>query len=280
MGALAIPPLLAFAAYGLDGLMKLSWPEASLGLRGLGRPINLNITLAALLIVPLGLALNAVYDFTRIFYTVDNMTWIYESYANANDGFKASGLQWVEMPLGEHFHIEPAINLGLKLTNVANTSTWEGRTFPQPRLIASRTPLADAQTTAYLEDIPIYDFPQQSYAYVESGDLRIPCMAAGQGGDLTVTCTTDQPGRLIVQENATPDWQVQRDGIGTAFSNNSWLTVEAPAGTHTYEFHYRPWDVLVGLILTLIGLALTAWLWIRAPDRRQPAKPSAPVESP
>jgi hypothetical protein len=41
----------------------------------------------------------------------------------------------------------------------------------------------------------------------------------------------------------------------------TWLSVAAPAGTHHYEFRYRPWDVPVGAGLTLIGLALAVWVW-------------------
>ncbi len=279
MGTLAIPPLLAFAAYGLDGLIKLAWPQLSIALRGIDRPFTITISLAVILIVPLGLALYTAFDFTRIFYTVDNMAGIYKSYANAKASLKTAGLQWVALPFGEHYQIEPALSLGLKLTNVANTASWQGRAFPLPRTIVSRAPITDTQTIGRLDDIPIYLYPDRDYAYVETSDHHTPCSASGEGGDLFVTCTNDTPGTLVMQEFSFNGWGAQRDGASVPLIDNNWLSVDAPAGTHTYEFHYRPWDVAVGLIITVFGLVLCAWLWVRAPDRRLPPEPPMPLET-
>jgi hypothetical protein len=279
MGALAIPPLLAFAAYGLDGLIKLAWPQVSIIMRGADQPRTVTFGTSAILIVPLILSLNTAYDFTRMFYMVDDMTWIYKPYATANENLKAEGLQWIALPFGEYFQLEPALSLGWKLTDVAYAARWIDHDNPLPRMAISRDPIPDAEAAGYLDDIPMYRFPDRAYAYIEHGEEQTPCHATGGSGDLYVTCTTDRPGQLIVQDYSWTGWFAQRDGVSVPLIDHQWLAVDAPAGAHTYEFHYRPWDVAVGLIITIIGLTLTGWLWLRTIKRHSPSVPPDSIDT-
>ena len=54
-------------------------------------------------------------------------------------------------------------------------------------------------------------------------------------------------------------------GAGRNEGPGGWLAVEAPAGNHEYVFHYRPWDVWLGLAITLIGVLVAVILWWRSP---------------
>ena len=57
-----------------------------------------------------------------------------------------------------------------------------------------------------------------------------------------------------------------RDGERVELKDQSWLQVEAPAGQHDYEFRYLPWDVPLGILLTLVGIGLCGWMWFRGAD--------------
>jgi len=110
---------------------------------------------------------------------------------------------------------------------------------------------------------------------------KIPCSATASGGDIDVECATNSSGKLIVTENSWTGWQANRDGIPIALDANRWLSVEAPAGSHHYEFRYRPWDVWVGLLLTLIGIVLCVRWWFRSPGTKSTIKAEVPqTESP
>jgi len=42
-----------------------------------------------------------------------------------------------------------------------------------------------------------------------------------------------------------------------------WLSVNALSGKHTYTFQYRPWDVYLGALLSLIGVGVVIWFWVK-----------------
>jgi len=70
----------------------------------------------------------------------------------------------------------------------------------------------------------------------------------------------------IVYENQWSGWSATRDGRPSALGPGQWLTTAAPMGLHHYyAFRYRPWDVFLGLGLTLLGLLLAARLWVSRP---------------
>jgi uncharacterized membrane protein YfhO len=107
------------------------------------------------------------------------------------------------------------------------------------------------------------------YAYVDTGDHSTPCRANAIGGNIDVDCQNDRAGILIVKENNWSGWYASRDGKPLALADAQWLSVSAPAGQHHYEFRYRPWDVPLGLLLSLAGIGLAITLWMRS-SRRKP----------
>jgi hypothetical protein len=56
------------------------------------------------------------------------------------------------------------------------------------------------------------------------------------------------------------------DGHGVALGPGPHLTTIATAGDHTYRFRYYPWDVVIGLLLTLAGLIWLVRLWWAPPQ--------------
>jgi len=262
LASLAVPAILGLAAYGLDHLMKLDWPQIILRPRPNTPAKSMVLSLAWILVIPLFFSVKSAYDLGQDFLNTINVKDIYDSIV----GLSTPDLQWVSPPFGEHYWVEPSVAMGLKITSVVVTWRWEGREQPEARLLAQRGDLPpDVEIVGTLDDVvPIYMHPERTYAYVSIGERIIPCYAIGTGGDITVECTTDAEGTLIVQENSLSGWKAQLDGEPTSLLYGQWLSTEAPAGTHVYRFLYRPWDVPIGLLLSLSGIGLTVWLWRRA----------------
>ncbi len=260
---LAIPALLGLAAYGLDRVLALNWPQVVLRFRANASADIPALSLAWILALPLGMALYAVYALGQIYLATTNVQPIY----GVIGALRTPSLQWVAAPFGEHFWIEPALTEGLKLTNVVWAWGWKDHPVPEPRWIANRPgPPPDTEVIGQLDDIPIYQNPNVEYAYVESDDETTPCQATGSGGFLQVACETSAPGQLSVMENRWTGWQAWQDGRRVLLLADRWLTVDAPAGKHTYLFRYLPWDVPLGVGLTLVGLVVCARLWRRDRD--------------
>lgn len=92
------------------------------------------------------------------------------------------------------------------------------------------------------------------------------------GGNIDIECQADSPGTLIVMENSWSGWKAKIDGRKAALDSSPWLSVDAPAGTHSYEFRYRPWDVPLGGALSLVGIGLAIWLWVNDPKKKKKAQ--------
>jgi len=261
MAILVVPPIVALAAYALNELLKFNWPQLTLSFS----VRTLAINSAWILVIPLYSSLSAPYELSQAFIRTVYVGDLYQFYQKVVDDLNLDSTLWVAPPFGENSLVEPALNVGLKLTNVAFPSHWNGRELPEPQVVIARSgEYPGSKRVTYLNDIPVYLYPGRAYAYIDLGDQKVPCRATGSGGDLTVTCSTGQDGQLIVQENSWVGWYAWQDEKPVSLKQGRWLAVTAPAGQHIYEFRYRPWDVAVGLAVTLIGCVLTLWLWRRA----------------
>jgi len=81
-----------------------------------------------------------------------------------------------------------------------------------------------------------------------------------------IQATTDTPGILVISEWAYPGWQATVNGspwpIETA--NYAQQALILPAGSHNITLRFAPWDVNVGVLislLTLLGAGILAWRW-------------------
>jgi hypothetical protein len=61
--------------------------------------------------------------------------------------------------------------------------------------------------------------------------------------------------------------------VAARLNGGAWLSLEAPAGDHRYQFRYRPWEVFVGLMASLGGIVLVVRWWLRAPAAGTPTSP-------
>jgi hypothetical protein len=266
IASLAAPLVVGLAAWGLDLLLKLNWPRLTLHLPS-GAALGVSLVWLALAYPLYGSVLSA-YDFGgRWLRTVriapDNYRVVPQ--------LKTETPRWVEPPIGDWGLVTIGLEHGLKFTRTYRPWDWRGREFPPVALHTTRDPL-DPSTPNYagrIEYLYLIEYPEVHYAYVDTGAQKIPCRARALGGSIDVDCETGAPGLLVVYENKWSGWTVERDDAPAALGEGPWLSTAAPAGAHHYAFRYRPWDASAGLGLTIFGLGLAAWLWMRAP--RSPA---------
>jgi len=182
--------------------------------------------------------------------------------------------QWVHTPFGEHWFVAPAIAQGLKLTSVFDTFRWEGYEYPKAYLSSERHDPAlepNKPLVAQHYAIDIFFDETAEYAYVIGDDgTKTTCTASSAGGNIDVTCLEAPAGQLIVNEKMWSGWQAKTDGEPAELLDPQWLSVTAPAGTHTYTFRFRPWDVPLGIALSLTGLALCVWVYYKSPPSPNP----------
>ncbi|HTX78406.1 MAG TPA: hypothetical protein VMC62_01995, partial [Longilinea sp.] len=260
--ALVVPLLLALAAWGLDWLMHLEWPKIILGVSKGGREIIEKLPVSLLILVPF--LAYAIYSA----YQAGHHSLYQYSVAFPDGSLQAQELdhaEWVSPAYGDYIWLPQLLAQGVKLTNAPRPWQWAGRVFPLPYLETARNAESDLsnQKLGPFEDITVFVHPENEYAVVTADGNSFPCVAQAYGGNIDVNCNAPQSGTLIVNENSWDSWYASVDGQVTPLLSGQWLSVAAPAGQHTYSFRYRPWDVWVGLLVTVIGIILAAVWWRR-----------------
>ncbi len=267
IASLAVPLILALAAWGVDLMLKLGWPVKYLKL-----PLNRLKTLsfkpiAVLMPVLLLAAIIPVYEFSK--------TWLITVPAippqNVLSIMRTNTSQWVYPPFGEAYWLPYGLNANLKMVTITRPWQWKDRVFPDYSVEASWKNVGPATgpVIAEIDGLAIFTHPGIEYAYIQIESKTVPCQAQALGGDIDVNCQSDEDGSLIVEENNWDGWYVKRDGVSADLGTGQWLSTAAPAGMHHYEFRYRPWDVPLGLAISLIGLGWAVWLWIRGSPKNE-----------
>ena len=255
ISGLATPLLVALAAYGVERVLRLR-------LSGTSPAPRLAFLLRPLLFLLLLWSLAAVYSFNRQWLTTPRrdaaMQRVFEL-------LRTNTTRWVALPYGRHSWVAPALDAGLKLTDVVRPWRWAERSTPPP----SRRTTTELQPgyQASIGDLYVIAEPAVNYAAVRSGTQTAACSAHARGGNIDVECRTAAPGMLELYEHSWSGWRATRDGVAIPLQAGEWLRVEAPAGTHRYSFRYRPWDAGLGALLSVAGILLAVWLWWRAPQR-------------
>ena len=87
-----------------------------------------------------------------------------------------------------------------------------------------------------------------------------------------IKTTSSEPSILVLTDNYYSGWRAYLDGgaVETLRVNYNLRGVPLAGGNHRVEFFYRPKAVLIGLIISLLTLALLV-LWAKRPLLR-PAK--------
>ncbi len=243
---LAVPLILALAGAGLDQLFARFKAWAS---HLLPSPTSMKLVNPLLLALALPLlgSLHSAYTFGRTWLTtIPAAPDIYKTV----EALRTPTAQWIAFPHNEHAWAIPALEAGIKATNVFSPWHWKGQTLPEPYLEYTE----DGETSAVVRR----NYP---YAYVDTTTREIPCEATALGGHIDVTCNASSPGTLIVHENLWSGWYARRDGTSVDLINDTWLQVYAPAGEHHYTFRYNPLYVYLGLAITVSGCAWATILW-------------------
>ncbi len=260
IAGLAGVSLIGLAGMGLDHLLKSSWLQFQFGwVQGQSPSRLLKIDARWLLIIPLTTNLLDVQGFGRGWIGV---TRIDPTVLAVNLGLRTPTLEWVNPPFGEHMYIESAVGMGLKTATGIRTWYWRGRNFPKPFLEANHAGQPpDMQYYQEAYGMPIYiGSSDREYAKVihNSDSTTTICQATGNSGDIDVSCSLSKPGMLVVKENSWSGWHVKVDGISAKLKSDIWLSVELLPGDHKVEFRYRPWDVPLGVLLSILGLLIAA----------------------
>jgi hypothetical protein len=261
MQPIAIPMILALSGWGLDGLLRLHWPKLTIT-QGRNQ-LAIYISLVMLMIIPLIWGLNSLVNFTRDFVrTVEVNTA--EEYPM--DAFKSPYARWVAMPFGDFYSFPMAIGPRLKIIIHRDFTAWNwaNRDVPLPEVELTRDPVYRSDP-AYTRDVGpfiVLEHPDRQYASVQTTTGLVPCQATAIGGHIDVLCRTKLPGLLMIQENNYSGWQALVNDRPAEVTGDH-ISVQVPAGSSQIQLRYRPWDMIVGGVLTLIGFILCIWIWWR-----------------
>lgn len=261
IASLAITPILALAAYGLEKVLNLDWPAFRLEFNR--QPGTSALSTTWIVLIPLALNLLDAKTFSQ--------TWIFTERQTPQvlallEGLRTPGMEWVNPPFGEHFYVEAAVSMGLKLSPGIMSWGWEGREIPVASREANRVgpPPGPVKQINLIDGIPVYERTDQPYAaiYDSTGNILSTCKATGRGGFIDVRCDRTEQGRLIVKENAWSGWHAwDNEGEKVDLIAGPWLELDALPGLHIYRFRYIPWDAPAGILLSLIGISISVWLW-------------------
>jgi membrane protein YfhO len=97
-------------------------------------------------------------------------------------------------------------------------------------------------------------FPQSSVRVLQDDPER-----------LRIDVAAGRPGVLVVSDSYAPGWQARLDGqpIPILRANMMFRAVEVPAGRHEVEMTYAPRSLFAGAALSLLGVALLAFVSCR-----------------
>ena len=265
IAGLAVPPILGLASMGLDRLLAGGAHRFRMSLERAGAALaTLSVDVRWLLVIPLVIAVNQARLLSSIWISI---RIIDPPVLEVVEALQTPGLEWVNVPFGEHFFVTPAIERDVKLSaDFFRTWHWKDRPVPAPVLEANRDgPPAGMTELSVVDGVHIHAAAEgQTYASVVYGDgTRTACRARGMGGDIDVSCDAAAEGTLVVEENNWSGWQALVDGEPAQLLDGGWLSVKALEGTHTYSFRYRPWDVPLGVALLMIGVLISGWILVR-----------------
>jgi hypothetical protein len=280
IAGLANPLILGLSAWGLDALFRLKWPKLALMISDHSRSIPGSTIFLLILAIPLIWSLREAYVFGQNWLTTYDITHLDKLLYQKVALLKTDSTEWVNFPFGDHYWLIPAYDMNLKVSNGARGWSWNNRVDP-PINQEATFEVVDPGTPNLIrvyDGLTYLSHFENEYAYIQSGNQKIPCKAQAVGGNIDVTCPESPTGQLIVYENNWTGWYAQVDKTRTPLLRSNWLSVDAPAGKHTYHFRYRPWDVCVGIFMSTLGIILCIILWFRPERTHQVMEDGSPLQ--
>lgn len=258
IAGLAVPFVLGLAAWGLDLALK-SGPLVSVNFNN-GKLLNLRLSWI-ILFIPLIWAIMAAYEFSTTWLTVVGLP---KETRPILDEIPLKSSEWVQLPSGEMYWSVLTGERGLKLTNTFHPWYLIDREIPGGHIVAERTSpdLALENIYATVDGMALARDEEVHYAAIITGDTdTVVCNAASLGGWIDVQCPPVTGGTLVVKEHNWPGWRAAVDDKPTPMIAGEWLSVRLGEGQHHVRFQYLPWDVPLGLGLSLLGIGLCVYLW-------------------
>jgi hypothetical protein len=260
---LAVPLIVGLAAWSVNLIMNFKWWQIHIQIIP-GKPWQFSGGWL-ILAVPLLSALVSDYQFS---HEVMGETNEHTASSKVISLLQTPSSEWIAAPFENYNWIPPLMAKSMKIAYAFRPWHWKGRDFPNPFIETSTDPHSVTQP-GYLQYVDGYFMiknPENEYAQVisNSDGKLYPCQAEAFGGNINVSCDESTPaGILVVHENSWSGWSVKVDGKPQALLKDQWLRTEAPAGMHTYSFRYRPWDVPVGIFVSLCGIILSVFILVR-----------------
>jgi hypothetical protein len=261
--SLAIPFIVGLAAWCVNLIMNFKWWQIHIQIIP-RKPWQFSGGWL-IVAVPLLLALWSDYRFS---HRVMGGTIEHTVSTQVMSLLQTPNSEWIATPFDNYTWIPPLLAKSMKIAYVFRPWHWKGRDFPNPLIEASTDPHSVTQP-GYLQYVDGYFMiknPENEYAQVISNsDGKFhACQAEAFGGNIDVSCDASTPaGILVVHDNSWSGWSVKVDGKLQTLIKDQRLRTTAPAGMHTYSFRYRPWDVAVGLFVSLCGIILSVFILVR-----------------
>jgi hypothetical protein len=257
--SLMVPPILAMAAWGLDRLLELEWPNITKTTGQIGKKTQ-SLSLKWVILLPiLVFSFRNVIPFIKNYINVHLVDIPKEELAF----FQIKDAQWVYAPPE---WLPVLLNGNHKIIEGDRPWVWKDRERLYGYIGFLNSPGNDVVLISHEKDFDVVQRPEELYASVNTGNGIIKCRAVALGGVINVTCDTPVPGILTVHDYQYSGWYAWIDRQPKPLLDGDWLSVNAPAGRHIYIFNYRPWDAYAGALISLIGFGLVVWLWRKKDD--------------
>lgn len=273
IAGLVIPFILMLAGLSIQYILDRSWPTIAIGInQPAARPAVLSLRYPVYFIAAVILfgALRAVGLFTDYFYTTYDPGLAVQR--KVVETVQTPEVEWIQPPWAEYFWLPLTEERGMKIAVFIRPWYWKDQKEIRPRLLALREDSPEFEKITQVADFQIYLSPDVHYASIQTGDSEIvPCSATGMWGDLDVTCNTEKPGTLTLQEYYRDGWTGQVDGQANSIIKGMFLSVDLPAGNHSIQFRYRPWDVWVGALISIAGIVVAFLYWFKGRKEEVPS---------
>lgn len=294
IAGLAVPLIIGLGSIGLQNLMSAQWPKIQIAF---SETLSKTIHVMWISLLVGFVALAPAYQFGQQWMIVqENEEMLAVDFA---EGLRSDELRWVMLPFGDGHWLPLAFQANLKIASVVRPWKWIEHIDPDPAMevrviipdeeqdkseqserdilvtfeqngeeepfwIEAYSGRLEGKVVQKADHFTLIEYPTVFYAAVQTEEGAIPCRAEGQGGFIDVYCSNDVPGTLMVQENAWQGWSARIDGEAAPLvEEGTFLQVELPAGNHAINFVYRPWDVPIGLLFSLMGIVIAIWQWFR-----------------
>jgi hypothetical protein len=182
-------------------------------------------------------------------------------------------MAWTSPPQGDMWWIWQVYKNGDRLAWNAKPWRWKENTPPAAEYALTLEPLDTGVLLAETDGYFLYHFPENRYAWVATDAGSVPCVGKGKGGIIDVTCSTAVPGILNIAERNADGWVVAIDGKRTVPAANTYLALNLPAGDHRITLRFQPWDVPLGILLSLLGIGFSIWYILSDPSRKAAPAP-------